>query len=410
MLEKLKSIRKQSKQSISKVLGEVKRLWKQIKLFLARIWASSRKRREARQASSKLLTWPEMAQYDFLGRVLFRKMGINVMTLALILLAFAVCEETATRVVEKYPRTVLMQLGDVLWDFVLMPTLWSHYALTYRRIPSLFQQLSTITKDQESSDFNEFIERVKRSLASPMFPLLACVSSLSGQAILFFGTWQSSPPGFYPWPAHVAYSLILGTLALYAAVLLLLREVLTIRWLSYFFRHFQLRVHALYPDNAGGFEFIGIYYLNLVLFVVVAGMMISLWSVIVPVVHGTPILPGVVWPLAWMGYIVVTPATFFLPLWSGHLAMKREKANLIRVISSQFDVDFDLVLYRIAKDSETIEQRTQKIEFLRELREFVDKTFPVWPYSTQIGKRFSISASLPVITSVVSLIIDIIVK
>lgn len=357
----------------------------------------------------RLVVWPEMAQYDFLGRVLFMKLKAGVIGLVVALLIFAAIEESITRWIEMYPRTPVIQLGDILWDSVLVPIFVAYYALSYKRIPDLAQHTIATTRESNSGQAIELIGDLKHHISSWRWPALAFVLSLLGEAALYFGTWQRTPPGFFPWLAHVAYSLTLGTLVLYAGILMLFREMLLVRWLGRYFRSLRVKVRPLHPDNAGGFDFLGKYYLNLALLAVVGGMMISLWSVLVPTLQGTAVLTGPVWSLAWVGYAILAPSIFFLPLRSGHEALKTEKTKLLAEVSKRFDLEFEPALGQ-ANGAEPIISIATAAESFEQLHEFVQRHYPAWPFSSQVRNLFSLSWLLPIATSVLSWAIDLILK
>ena len=352
--------------------------------------------------------WEDIITHDYLARILFRIIKLKAFHISVMLIVFAFIEELATQYIEKYPRTLSVRLGDIVWDFILVPILWVYYAKSHERIPKLFGSLLEIAEKRQDKKFKDFIENVIKSFKSFFWPLLAGIVSLTGQSILFFSTWQSSPPGFYPWPLHVAYSLALGWLNLYALLMLIIREFIAISHLRFFFSKFKLNIHLIHPDNAGGSEFIGRYYFNLAFLGVILGMMISFWSIVVPLINGTTILPGVVWPIAWICYLVVTPSIFLLPVWTGHMALKQKRDELLNTLSVQFDVE----LKNITKSNDRVKSKTDISKALRikDLREFVSQSFPLWPYSTKIWREFSLSASLPVVTSILSLAIDYVTK
>jgi hypothetical protein len=100
----------------------------------------------------------------------------------------------------------------------------------------------------------------------------------------------------------------------------------------------------------------------------------------------------------------VAPASFFLPLWSAHAAMKRKKEALLQEVSAQFNLDFDLALANLSKDAETIGQELKKIQSLQDMQQLINETFPTWPFNSRTLQRFSFSTALPVVTSLGSVV------
>ena len=350
----------------------------------------------------------EIDRYDLLGWFLFRKLGLTVVGIVLLQLTYGAFEGLLLPWVEQYSPTV----AEYIWFAVLSPTFWAYYALSRTRIPKLFQdiELNDIIEDMASDDFERFVNGIKRNFGLPIWPLLALVASGLVVALVYFVGWQRQPPPFASLPWHRRLSLAVMMVNGYVGALVVLREFVAVYWLRRIFCRFSIRVHPLHPDGAGGFGFIGMHYLGLSLFVVAIGVWLSLFHFILPIIQRRPIVIDSEIIVAWSLYLAGTPMSFFLPLWSAHVAMKQEKAALLQEISSQFDSDFESARSTLHKSAKEIESSLEKVKSLQEMLQLVNETYPTWPYNSRTLRRFSISATLPIVTSLGSLVIDITMK
>ncbi|HML22253.1 MAG TPA: hypothetical protein PKD09_11435 [Aggregatilinea sp.] len=321
-------------------------------------------------------------------------------------MAITVLKELFVIFVEKYPRTPAVQIGDLMWDFLLVPIVWCYYALSFKRIPTLFLQLQGVALQQDTREFVRFLNKTRRRISTRWTSRIAVSLTLISVPIMVFGIWSKNPPPYYHYPAHMVYSLGFGSLTYYMFYISLLREISVIFLLAEFLERFHLKIDILNADNAGGLGFIGSYYFEFAFLGVIIGMFISVWSIVVPVLEGTAILWDPVWALAWCVYILITPTILFFPLWLGHKAMERQKEKLLNSISFHFNDELLETVGSIDKGGKILERRKQQIQSVRELRALMDDVFPTWPYSTQLRRRFSITALAPIITSIVSLVID----
>jgi hypothetical protein len=138
-----------------------------------------------------------------------------------------------------------------------------------------------------------------------------------------------------------------------------IKGVLTLGWFYNLFRKLSVRVHPLHADEAGGLGAIG----NLAAKYGAIGIAIGIMaaSYAVARVHA-----GAGWQYPdiialYVLYLILTPVSLLLPMWSAHEGMLRARSQTLSQISGEFSTMLCKVLEAEAGKSK---QRKWSIEFL----------------------------------------------
>ena len=169
----------------------------------------------------------------------------------------------------------------------------------------------------------------------------------------------------------------------------------------------NVAVHPLHPDQAGGLRSLGRYALSTTYIIALAGSIAALAEYIAFTrgdteyayfFHGAILL-----------YLLLTPAIFFAPLSGAHAAMRNAKEDLLVQISDQFNTDYRKVSSVLSGTAEELDENIEKVEQLQRLHKLTT-TFPVWPYNFSTLRRFIITMSSPLITIILSIMIDALIQ
>jgi len=255
-------------------------------------------------------------------------------------------------------------------------------------------------------DYWEYTKDVKKSFNSRYWSILA---SISGIVIIFINvsiTWEQLQEPYRSSLEHATFVVIWFFLTCYILSLTVIREIVNIFWLYRLFHEIPIRVQLMHPDRAGGFRFIGQYFSVLTYLVIAIGYGLSIDFFIMPLINGEPIYLGPEVIFAWMLYLILVPTSFITPLWSIHQAMKQKKATVLKIISDQFNHGVNETLSSLNGDEGTISKNLEKTKELQKIYSLIEDQYPTWPLSLHQRRNLSISALIPIITSIGSLVIE----
>jgi hypothetical protein len=192
---------------------------------------------------------------------------------------------------------------------------------------------------------------------------------------------------------------------LYALSMIILRQIQAIIYFNKLFRWFDIRIHPMHPDNAGGLGALGDFTVKASLIVVGIGFAASAFSILTGMLSVSPFIrPDIL--VFWALYIVLTPLSLLLPMLSAHDAMREFKNERLVEISEEFEYTLSNSNVVEYSDGEDIKKENEKLAELETRYSIVARSFPTWPISTQLFRNFSITASLPLLSGAVSLVID----
>jgi hypothetical protein len=194
-------------------------------------------------------------------------------------------------------------------------------------------------------------------------------------------------------------------LFLHALYMLIIKEILAIVYFNRFFRWCDVKIRPMHPDEAGGLGALGDFTLKTSLIAVGFGVIALVFSIFTIYV-GSDLLsrPDVI--ILWVLYILVTPTSLILPMVSAHGAMKNARNDKLSEISKEFENTLISSDVAAADDIEGIRKGNERLTELQNRYGIIAASFPTWPVPARLFRNFSISASLPLMSGVMSMVIN----
>lgn len=190
----------------------------------------------------------------------------------------------------------------------------------------------------------------------------------------------------------------------YVVAAVAIKRLLALLWLNRLFRNFKALVHPLHPDGAGGLGALG----NL-------AIKYSWIAVSIGAIAATVTIVRIVIGAGWIHldllilfalYIALVPIFLIIPLWSAHEAMANARNEVLIEVSSEFE---KTILRQENVEVKSDSEIAEKLKELKARYELIKETYPTWPISLAVLRRFSITASLPLVTAIISVVIDVLV-
>lgn len=299
---------------------------------------------------------------------------------------------------------------------VNIPLVWLLYLwqpeLVTKTLEALREQ--DVFADTETSGLGAFTETMKANLDSYWVSIGAAILALG---LVLMGTFvvfpaesrQLQEPLFWFYDKYYYFFLFtpVRCLTYYVTAMVVLRGVLTLVWFNLLFQRLKVKVHPLHPDQAGGFGALGSLGIQYGLIAVALGALLALVT-IDRIIHGTGWM-HIDLLIGYALYVVLAPVSLVTPLWSAHRAMSRFGDEVLRDISNEFE---RILMEEEPRDLDrgALDDSTQRLDGLRARHTLVRDTYPTWPISVAAFRKFSITASLPLITGAASIALDVATK
>lgn len=198
--------------------------------------------------------------------------------------------------------------------------------------------------------------------------------------------------------------------AAYTLCMFVLREVLAAVYLNRLFRWFEIHLHPMHPDDSGGLGPLGAFTAKSTLAAVILGsitmLMIALIMFMTRQAWSQTFLRSDI--LIFLGvYIVLVPAGLVLPMWSAHRAMVTIRDSELQRVAQEVE--------RLLQESqqnlqnpELLETAMSTVSTLRSQYEAILEIYPTWPIPMRILRNVSITATLPVLSGLVPVVVRIV--
>lgn len=291
----------------------------------------------------------------------------------------------------------------LIWALVMTPVLWGTYYSAREYVPNLPRNMkeNKIIKHSTSSDFETAERQLGERYSSPVVTLMAVVTALAFMVAFPLHFWIIAPPPYMQYTCHKCYALVIIFFNFYIGSLTVFRHFISIIWLRDCFKTFTVQVRPLHPDRAGGFGFIGSQFLGLTGIVVVAGYWISAERIVIPYFSGQPVdfAPDLLW--GGILYLIVTAASFILPLWTTHIVMSGFKSKKLSSLSERFEKS------AAALDTgghTAFESAADHLETNEKVYTLLDNAYPTWPVSRSVLRRLGVAAIFPVVNMIVVIV------
>ena len=162
-------------------------------------------------------------------------------------------------------------------------------------------------------------------------------------------------------------------------------------------------MQPFHPDKAGGLGAVGRFVANIGYGIGAMGLFLLLvW--LQSSINATT-LNNLLLIAMLIVYVLLAPTSFFIPLWSAHIAMLAYRNRLSKAVSQEFDSVFARLHSPRVEDADQAELLLKRIRQLDEERELLER-LPVWLFDVASIRKFFGLALSPLIPIVTSLVLD----
>ncbi len=204
-------------------------------------------------------------------------------------------------------------------------------------------------------------------------------------------------------PLAIGMRLPVDFLAFYLLTIALYDLIVVTLAINDLFRNQRIHVQPFHPDKAGGLGAVGRFVANIGYGIGAMGLFLLL--VWLQSSLDSTILNNLLMIAMFIVYLLLAPTSFFIPLWSAHMAMLAYRNRLSKAISREFDDVFARLHNPRVEDADQAELLLKRIRQLDEERELLDR-FPVWPFNASSVRKFFGLALSPLIPVATSLALD----
>jgi hypothetical protein len=321
---------------------------------------------------------------------------------------------------------------------VFLPIVWIIYLWQPRGIVDTLDSLrsQSVIPDAETAQFEELCQTCRARMnwwGLPILAIAVVVVLVALQTILVFPAQMDSLGRPYFWFYNKACYYLLFTLAwmftYYATAMVVLKGVLSLATCNYVFRTLRIDVHPLHPDGAGGLGAIGRLAARYGLIGIAIGIMAA-------AITADRVLLGLGWAYPdafalYALYVIITPTALILPMWSAHERMVEARDHLLEQVSAQFETllrdprppatlpvaaglsvelpGYEVVLRRKAGPDNTTMDVEGNLEKLEARHRLIKDTYPTWPIPSHLFRNLSITALLPLVTSLMGILADVLI-
>ena len=316
----------------------------------------------------------------------------------------------------------LKYLSNVSWSIpmlIIWPLIIGLILHFYTEIPRLFLEMTKFTDDTQYEKYTRFATWIENRFNNYIARLVILTIVLTLNGVYYYQLLNS--------PEHSWISdgtLLrdqLGTergfsiVGLYSALLqtLLSYLMLNLTWTSLIFAwalqqyfnsyHFEINVEPLHPDRCCGLRRIGdvAMIVNIILFLF--GIYLSMKVIDKIVVQGYPLWSDIGNPTLLVGYALLAPLMFFLPLNAAHKVMRDEKQRFLRIVSNTHTA----LIHRLESNFST--DLVADIAKIGALYTELERRIPVWPFNFRSLESFFGTIIVPVLPIILPFLIKFLV-
>ncbi len=190
---------------------------------------------------------------------------------------------------------------------------------------------------------------------------------------------------------------------IYLIALTIFRTLAAIQAIAKFFSQSDAiaKIALFHPDHCGGFGNVGKFSQSLGLFVVMIGF-VTTTTTLHPVIMGGQANIAAIVTVS-LFYIILVPILVLVPIWTVHIAMKTYRDNLIQKISEKADFIIKDIVNKKNRDSKRAESLLNQWNEVEKRYNFLLHNIPVWPLSWLSVRRFSITATIPILINLLTI-------
>lgn len=313
---------------------------------------------------------------------------------------------------------------NISWSFSILfifPFVVGLTAKYYLEIPKLFGKLSKNIRNDQKSEFAEFISSIDKKFNNPILPLLFLLIIIGLNYIYYIQILDKEP--YFSWitNGHL-FKEILNTKSgfsysgLFSAFIqvFLIYWIFNIVWKSFVFSwglflffnkyKFDVDVNPLHEDKCCGLKVVGNVGMifNTVLFLI--GVYISLKVIDKIVIQALPITNDIGNPIFLGCYAFLAPLLFFLPLSAPHNKMKHVKQKFMNPLILHYTESINKL-----RNNPESENKYVEIEKLDVLIKKLDNEITVWPFNFKSLESFFSMVVVPILPVILPFLVKAIV-
>jgi hypothetical protein len=364
-----------------------------------------------------------MLKYDLIGKYLYRIKIKPIYGFIGALVIFGVTESIIIPILGHYtslsalePKDLWVRLAAILTNFFVSPVGWAYYISILNTPDDVVSDLQSkkIVPIKAKRDFIKWRLDYENDLGSKYAALIVYLIPTLITAIVV-KAWLFD---YAPWfgrnnPLHFVFASTTTFLQWYVYAWILVRELITIRWIAKLFNNFQnyLILYPSHPDRAGGLSIIGRHVNRLIAFVVILGLQYSFYTYFA-ILNKIPYnITSFAFILGWLAYFIVVPLSFFPFVIPTHRFMKEYKQLKLSKITQMMARIADQIEKQYNnRNTKTTQELITKLENLKRYFDFVDKELPVWPFDASTFGQISISSLIPILNFTGSFLLNHYVK
>ncbi len=304
------------------------------------------------------------------------------------------------------------------WLIVFTPIIWMFYLWQPVAVDRVLDRLEEnnaigpIIKENNPpvQSFSGFRKRFASSLTHKYWYFLAFIVIVVTWVYAYYFVWPSEFQnlgriGFWFEIKWFTPFFVIGySITLYPLWVFLIKHIIIIFFFNRLFYWFGANVKPIYPDEAGGLGAIGEFITQAAMLAVGVGVLAVAFGIQVWFAYGSFFRIDV---LTFFGvYILTTALSIILPMLSAHQAMKEERSKNLEDVSQEFSKVLSNLNTTITADAVTIKETNEKLSELKQTYQHIYGAFPVWPISLRLARNFSITATLPLLSGLISVVIQ----
>jgi hypothetical protein len=296
-----------------------------------------------------------------------------------------------------------------MWAVLFSPLMWMFYLWQAHSIPRLFAQLSEKgvfgTPGSESwSTASRRIAEVVRRCVHPLIFLLAFLVIVAWWSLRLYlldvrGQYWFEVKWYLP------LYLIAWSLAVYVLCVAAIRHIVFIADLSVLFRNTDIHVNPLDTDGVGGLGAVGALISRTLVFLIGLGLLVGIF-IVTTYYRGGNIFAQPDILIDFTVYVVLAPYVLIVPTVSVRNAMLRARAILLAPIAEEFRRSLEQTIEVGQIDEKELSAQNGRLKELQTRHKLIMDTYPVLPISETLLRIFSLTASLPYLSTIVPIGID----
>ncbi len=300
------------------------------------------------------------------------------------------------------------------WIILFAPLMWGTFLWQSRVVTTLILRLvKGGSFGNPTSDNGQHVIRLAKQtytlMTHPLLYLLVVLTLAGFWAIEFMIAWPEqfrlSTEYWYEVRWYLPVHILAWTLSLYPLFLFIYRQVIFIVRLAVIFKKSEVEVKPLDPDECGGLGEVSEFIKTSLLFAIGLGLLAVLFSFALYLNGSNPLhRPDAAGLFAI--YISLAPFCLLVPLLSGRGAMLRARHKFLLPIAREFQEVLESSRKEIPEQIAAAKELNERLEQIQRYRDIVLKTYPTMPMSLGALQRVSISATIPLISGVASLVIQ----